>query len=65
MLSRILDEFRMAAKPRQIILNDPDLVMETNRFRHGMKLGTIKAKTNPAGLLLAHLRLIEPRPQPA
>ena len=56
----------MAAKPRQIILNDPDYVMETNCFRHGMKIGTTKAKTNPAGLLLHHLGLIKTeKPQPA
>ena len=63
--ARILDEFRMAAKPRQIILNDPDYVMETNRFYYGMKLGTIKAKSNAAGLLLSHLGLFEPRQKPA
>ena len=62
---KILDEIRMAAKPRQIILNDPEHVMGTNRFYYGMKLGTIKAKSNAAGLLLSHLGLFESRQKPA
>ena len=63
--AKILDGWSMAAKFRQIILNDPEHVMGTNRFYHGIKTGTIKAKSNPAGLLLTHLKLVEPRQKPA
>ena len=64
---KILDELRIIdPKFRQIILTSPAHVMGTNRYRHGMKLGTIKANTNAGGLLLVTLGLVPPKaPKPA
>ena len=62
---KILDEFRMGAKFRQIILASPDYVMKTNLFRNDMQRDFIKVKSNAAGLLLSHLGLFEPKQKPA
>jgi plasmid replication initiation protein len=62
---RLLDEVRINdPKLRRQILSDPDTIKKVLKFAHDLRTSKVVATTNPGGLLLTILGLVDPKAKP-